>query len=496
MKQAHNSPHMKLPGKGQIFMLGAKITLLALIARMFLFIYQLIRWLFAPIVLLLQLVLMMPFAKTMSLSLVRRNFRQVDAQEIPDAAWIYFQEMSAKLRMLGFKSGPCVRYTGITNNQTNYAMTMVNPDRKLGLGLNYIIIVNAAGATVAERTYIEMTAECGDRYIDFTNNEEVEPFTPSNRLRMSFPHWDELQLLRAFNDYTAKYSCTLTDALIHQLMDEPDTVMWEELSRGMENLVQQGFLTHKPDKETLGLTWKGAFYAGVLVQWPLSVPARKREEKIIKDAFEQVELDIDNYDDTQLAQFLPPLPVAVNSSILLPDLMLALKPLFRGISDQLKPATISFSFSGDASTTPLDNIHLVSVLHEDFEARKLARHCECELEIKSDSEIDWITIDDNYLTPEEDDPVFSETQPLPVSVRSVLPLRKAIEITQPHIDSSQPCTSDYLQLIQDGETILWYRQTSYESGFFTDMQIDAMTGDFIPAEHSTTSSDSVEENPD
>ena len=51
--------------------------------------------LFAPLVLLLQLLVMVPFARTMKIPVTRSSFRRVEEPEVPDDAWIYFRETAS-----------------------------------------------------------------------------------------------------------------------------------------------------------------------------------------------------------------------------------------------------------------------------------------------------------------------------------------------------------------------------------------------------------------
>ena len=178
-------------GKGSILALRIRTALVTGLLRLAVLLVDVIRWPFAPLVVLLQLLLMVPYARQMRLQVARGNFQQVDESQLPEDAWIYFRETASVFGLIGFHRGPYVRLNGPTDNQTTYGMPLIHDERGIGMGVNLGVIFDVAGKTIDTRRFVELTSECDrGQMLDFTNSTELEPFMPANRIRIRLPELD------------------------------------------------------------------------------------------------------------------------------------------------------------------------------------------------------------------------------------------------------------------------------------------------------------------
>ena len=478
----------KLPGKwsilGMRLRLGLELGFFSLLIHLLWFLVTVVRWLFVPLVLLLQLLFMVPFARTMKIPVTRSSFRRVEEPEVPDDAWIYFRETASLLGLIGFRPGHFVRLSGIFDNQTTYGMPLTNTQTRVGMGVNYIAISDKKGRVVDNRRAVELTAECGpDRMVDFTNSEELEPFMPASRTRIRLPYHSELDLLRLFSDYTENSGCTLSDTTLTRLQDEPDTVLWDEFRNGMEEVSRDGYLVMSPGNEVMRLTWKGALRAGVLAQWPLSVPVGRLEKREIDHLLSAAGVSRED-EGADIAGFLDPLPVAGLDTDRVASLCAIVEQLVRRYAEGLRLASITYNYSGFAATTPPVNILYTWVLHEACEMRELERHVELMLEIDTTSgAINWLTADDGHYAPGEYPDDLDDPQPLSAPVTTLLTLQGVLALTEPKVmQYSAECANDTLTVLEVEGRSIWQRTTLFGNGELVVTDLDAVSGEILRSE--------------
>ena len=480
-----------LPGKWSILGLRLRVSLVTWGLRLFLyllwFLVAAVRWLFAPLVLLLQGLFMVPYARTVSIRVARNSFQRVAEAEVPDEAWSYFRETASLLGLLGYRAGPCVRLCGPNGNQTTYGMPLTHSLKRIGMGVNYSVTFNKAGQVIDDRRFVELTAECGQgRMLDFTNNEECEPFIPSSRTRVRMPYFSELELLHLFSAYTAKTGCTLSETLLAGLQNEPDTVLWDEFRGGMEAVAQEGYLAPLPDDEAMRMTWKGAVTTGLLTQWPLSVLVSWKRGRAVDRLLSQVGMSRDAAALADIAGFLDPLPWTDKALNTLESLRCIVDPLVNGFSDQVQLANVVFYYSGLATSNPPVNILCTYVLHEVIDARALERNTELLLDIDASSGvINWLSVADGHTAQGEYERDEESEQPLSAPVASLLPMQKVLAITEPLVAGyavEQACQGDELRVIEVAARTLWQRTVYYVNGDVVEIDLDGMSGEVLRRE--------------
>ena len=481
----------KLPGKWSLLGMRLKVDLvtagLGLLLYLLWFLVVAVRWLCAPLVLLLQGLFMVPYARTVSIPVARSGFERIAEAEVPDEAWIYFRETASRLGLLGYRAGPCVRLSGLNGNQTTYGVPLTDALKRIGMGVNYSVMFNKAGQVIDDRRFVELTAECGQGHmLDFTNNEETEPFIPSSRTRVRLPHFSELELLHLFSAYTAKTGCTLSDTMLARLQNEPDTVLWDEFRGGMEAVAQEGYLVPSPDDEAMRMTWKGAFTAGLLAQWPCSVLVDWKRGRAIDRLLSQAGMSRDTAVMADIAAFLEPLPWTDKACDTLESLCCIVDPLVKGFSDQVRLSSAVFYYPGLATSNTPVNILCTYVLHEVNHARALERNTELLLDIDvSSGAINWLTVDDGHYAQGEFEQDEESAQPLSAPVASLLPLQRVLAITEPLVAGyigELVCQGDELRVIEAAAGTLWQRTVHCMNGDVIEVDLDGRSGEVLRSE--------------
>lgn len=478
----------KLPGKWSILglrlRLGLELGFFSLLIYLLWFLVTVVRWLFAPLVLLLQLLIMVPLSRTMKIPVTRSSFQRVDEPEVPDDAWIYFRETASLLGLIGFRAGPFVRLSGIFDNQTTYGIPLTNTQTRIGMGVNYNAISDKKGRVVDNRRAVELTAECGQgRMVDFTNSEDLEPFMPASRTRIRLPYHTELDLLRLFSGYTENSGCTLSDTTLTRLQDEPDAVLWDEFRNGLEEAARDGYLVMSPGDEVMHLTWKGALRAALLAQWPLSVPVGRLEAHEIDRLLSAAGVSREDA-GAEIAGFLDPLPVAGLDTDRVASLCAIVDPLVRRYAAGLRLASIAYNYSGFAAATPPVTILCAYVLYEACETRELERHVELMLEIDPASgAIKWLTADDGHYAPGEYPDDLDDPQPLSAPVTSLLTLKEVIALAEPQVmECGGECENDTLTVFEVEGRSIWQRTTLFGNGELVVTDLDAVSGEILRSE--------------
>ncbi|MCC6134001.1 MAG: hypothetical protein LM550_10560 [Candidatus Contendobacter sp.] len=229
---------------------------------------RLIKWLIAPLALLIQLSVGAPLAWLRVRQPLKPRFIPLPDTELPDPAWIALTDAAETLAADGFIHYGDFRCNELIQGATLWLRLLGQPEQGIGALAAYI---EFNGAARPARQFIEFSTEFIDGRVLATNNLDL-PYSlpaPTYLARVQLKDvWDPRALGVLHRDLVAALPEEVSLVKVDQAVRDPARLLGDSYAREIQALLAQGWL--RPDGDQIRLSWRGAV-RGVWEQaWPLA----------------------------------------------------------------------------------------------------------------------------------------------------------------------------------------------------------------------------------
>ena len=267
------------------------LSFFALFVFMFtLGIFKIIKWLFAPIMFALNLLVYIPIGKLTIKVPIKAKSIQIEEATLPTAVWLAMKETECELASYGFSVGCYVLNKNSVPKMDLYFMSLVNHEKSQGVGMT-VLVPNNLKADEIEEDDLLQTVEFSlqnnqGKIIDISNSSQLLPLPLlDNRQYIYFREGGTQGLYQFYKKYKQANQCYLPANILDQLENNPEKILQAEALTVINHGIRQGFL--KTSKDHYSLTWKGAFQSGLRTVWPSSdwyhYLEKKKTDKIMND---------------------------------------------------------------------------------------------------------------------------------------------------------------------------------------------------------------------
>ncbi|MFZ4789423.1 MAG: hypothetical protein ACOYMW_00685 [Candidatus Competibacteraceae bacterium] len=229
---------------------------------------RLIKWLIAPLALLIQVVIGVPLAWLRVRQPLQPHFIPLPETELPDAAWIAFSNAAEALAADGFIHHGDFRCNELPQGATLWLRLLGQPEQGIGALAAYIEFNTA---THPAREFVEFSTEFIDGRILVTNNIDL-PYSlpaPTYLARVQLKDvWDPRALGVLHRDLVAALPQEVSLAKVEQAVRDPARLLADGYVREVQALRAQGWL--RPEDDQLRLSWRGAILGVWRQAWPLA----------------------------------------------------------------------------------------------------------------------------------------------------------------------------------------------------------------------------------
>jgi len=229
---------------------------------------RLIKWLIAPPVLLLQVLIGVPLAWLRVRQPVRALFVPVAESAQPDAAWIALTDAAETLAADGFGHRGDFRCDELIQGATLWLRLFGQPDQGIGALAAY---VQFAAVTHPTRQFVEFSSEFADGRVLVTNNLNL-PYSlpaPAYLARVQLKDvWDPRALYILHRDLVAALPQAVSLVKVEPAIHDPAGLLADSYTREIRALIAQGWLRQSGD--AVRLSWRGAVLGVWRQAWPLA----------------------------------------------------------------------------------------------------------------------------------------------------------------------------------------------------------------------------------
>jgi len=452
------------------------ISMFLLLFKLVYGLFVVIKWFFAPIMLIINIIFIIPFGRFfIKLPLVLET-PAVDEKQLPDCIWRHFKEVSLEMAHVGFVLGKYIEIKNITPNLNTYFMSLVNHKIKQGAGVMVIIPkkVKLDGIDLPDEAVhlIEFTTLCGNQTIvDFTSQIIPDPFPfLKERQRIFVDGLSVRGLYKLFDQFTTKLECELPDSTISQLSNKPEIIIKSEFLMMIKHALAQNFV--KESSTHYVLTWKGAISNGLRTVWPTSDWYKHQEQKNLHDVMKKAGMELkDCWEYESEVKISQPLS----------------RPLV-SLDDAYKQAIVSLNSSLETSIKLISieviwpekqvpSFHFYFQIIETFPERKAMHATLVQSAIDNEKEQCHLHIEDIQL---ESLGYFDEDmgfQPLDENLSDYISYKKVLELIYQHDDYLPESKIVDMQLSIDEGQPLWTVYLDNNEEYEIEIIIHAKTGE-------------------
>lgn len=231
---------------------------------------RLLKWLVAPLALLLQLVFGVPLVLLRIRQPLRPRLIPIQETDLPDAAWIELTDAAEALAADGFVHYGDFRCDNLIQNAVLWLRLLGQPEQGIGAIAAHVEILGGARPA---RDFVEFATEFRDGRVLTTNNLDM-PYslpTPAYLARLQLKDvWDPRALQVLHRDLVAALNQPVSLAKVERATHDPAGLLADSYAREIQALIAQGWLRPDAAAGTARLGLWGAI-AGVWRQaWPLA----------------------------------------------------------------------------------------------------------------------------------------------------------------------------------------------------------------------------------
>lgn len=437
-----NTYQPKLPAS--IHIISTIFSLFVILFRLIYWLFIGIKWLFAPLMLVLNIFLIIPYGKFFVKLPLALETDSIDENILPNCIWWHFKEVSLELARDGFEVGSYIEIKNIAPDMNTFFMSMVNHETQQGAGIIVTVPkkvkLDGTDLPIPSVHGVEFTTYCGAQnsgdqtIVDFTNLPTPDPFPYlKNRQRLFVYDLSARGLYRLFDQFEKTMDCELPVSTVSQLSEKPETIIKSEYLMLVSHALKQNFI--KKASDDYAMTWKGATTNGLRTVWPTSSWYKYKDLKKLNAVLEQSGMEVQEYEPEQnpshrLLEPLFPLDHAlIHSKFLLDEYLDTPKKL------------VSINILNPEAQYPSFNFRFQSV--ERFPERKAANYGLSEVSIDNSDLQYHINMDDMGLVSTEGFDVDDDREddidlkPLEEVLSTYIGYKKVLEVVYQHNDYSQ-----------------------------------------------------------
>ena len=256
---------------------------------------RLLKWLIAPLALLLQLLIGVPLVLLRIRQPLRPRFVPIQETDLPDAAWIELTSTAEALAADGFVHYGDFRCDGLIQNAVLWLRLLGQPEQEIGAVAAHIeYVANARPA----QNYVEFATEFSDGRVLSTNNLNL-PYSlpaPDYLARLQLKDvWEPRALYVLHRDLIAALARPVSLAKVERAACDPAVLLADSYAREIEALIVQGWLRLDPNTGAARLSVEGAI-AGVWRQaWPLASLHLRAADRYARRLLAEHDLDVEAF---------------------------------------------------------------------------------------------------------------------------------------------------------------------------------------------------------
>jgi len=430
--------------------------------RVLLGVFTLLKWAFAPIAFLFDILIIFPFGKFFIKIKATPAFQEIEGAELPEVVWRHIEETRLKFQQLGFRTGRYLCNHDMLQNQSIFNLTMTNRSERMGVGIIYIQAQKAKDASL-DITACEFTCVRDGVFMDLTNNTSIEPFLPTpGRLRMVMEFHTDEQLYYLARKMQQKLDCHCNDKMLELLETNPRLLLNDEIRMMIHNNTKRGLMFRNKKDNVLQLTWKGAWLSTLQTLWPTSVLYRRKLNRLSLDIFKRVGLDPDEV--SWQAEGMNQVFSFEQSVMTIADALALTKPYALSVGINGPPVSVSVNVSCDKNDPVIDIIDVRYEMLKDYPERKMRARISLAVQLIMSEQQGSVYDKEQgiYSYEEYDQYEFEPIHPLPVEIEQSIDFKTMMERINREfaLDLSSLGEAEYYCQVEN-ERGLW-RSTRYD----------------------------------
>ncbi len=331
--------------------------------------FLLLKWLFAPIAMVFDMLVIMPIAKiTMSIKSTLA-FSSIEPDLLPNTVWRYLEETRIRFEQLGFETGCYISCADAVPSQTIYSLTMANRADHMAVGIIYIKMDKAKDPAL-DIEGCEFSCVHDGKFMDVSNNTSLEPFLPMpGRLRIFLPYYSSVELYYLARRMMTALKCSCNDKMLELMMSNPELLMNDEVRMMYGANIQRGLMYLDKQQGRIKLTWKGAVVSAWQTLWPTSEFYRKKLQTNAEDLMRHVGINPEQaaYETSDYTHEFKYEGVIENVA----DALAHAQPQVMRMGMQSMPYSISLLVTYTNGVMTIDTVELSYQQIHDHDARKM-----------------------------------------------------------------------------------------------------------------------------
>ncbi len=438
----------------------------------------LVKWLFAPIALVFDILVLLPFGRITVKVPAKPAFQEKQLDDLPDPVWRYFVQSRFVFNAHGFRPGRYLYNEDVMPGVGIYTMTMINPRQGIGFGLMYLQILKARDDSL-DRTACEFTCIKDDLFVDMTNNSVLEPFLPTpGRIRLIMDVYSDEQLYLIHKKFVETADCRNNAKMLELLETNPRLLLGDEIRMLLNNNIKRGYMYREPRADVLRLTWKGALVSALQTLWPMSDFYRKKLHRMAHDYLAEFDIDAEQwvwrFDEQVPVRELERPVDSLSTAIALAA------PLAAQHGMVLPPVSVAVDLKVEHGNCQVDLVDVRYESTQDFASRKM--RWRGSFGVSLDNRGKQILVEDGekdmYTHEEYEAYGLEEMPPLPERVDQLLDIADVVQHVNENRSHADEPMEGYLVLQMTDGRPEWSVQYTFGEQF-DNIRLDAVSGERI-----------------
>ncbi len=256
---------------------------------------RLLKWLIAPLALLLQLLFGVPLVLLRVRQPLRPRFLPLQEIDLPDAAWLELTDAAETLSAEGFIHYGDFRCDELIQGATLWLRLLGLPEQ--GIGALAVHIELARGIRPS-RSFVEFATEFGDGRILTANNLDL-PYSlpaPAFQARLQLKDvWDPRALFVLHRGLVTTLAQSIDRSRLDRAAHDPIGLLADSYAREIQDLIAQGWLRPAADACSLRLSPWGTLVGIWRQAWPLASLHLRAADRRARQLLAEHDLDVEAF---------------------------------------------------------------------------------------------------------------------------------------------------------------------------------------------------------
>lgn len=276
---------------------------------------RLLKWLIAPPVLLLQMLIGVPLALLRIRQPVRPRFIPLTGVELPDAAWVALTDAAEALAADGFVQRGDFRCDQLIQGATLWLRLLVQPGQGVG-AISAHIEFNTGKQP--RRQFTEFSTAFDDGRVLDTNNFSL-PYSlpaPAYLARLQLKDvWDSRALYALHRKLVASLAQAVDGSKIDPADPDPARLLTDSYAREIQALINQGWL-RVAGEDQVRLTPRGALTGVWRQAWPLNSLYLRAADRRARQLLAEHAIDADEFTGGALSIVVDRQPLPIEAGVM------------------------------------------------------------------------------------------------------------------------------------------------------------------------------------